>query len=331
MNTQRHAPRQTGFALMSVLIAVGVITGLVATYGRHVVVEGRSNMASTPLLESREACHSGVRFARQAMVSGTDISSATVPSGSCSADISVTTLPLGNKAVQIESVGQDGLGARRVLEMGLDATPGSELSHPSKMPTLDAGTVAALLADPSLTVTHHTSSTTLQDAELSGLHVVHPGVQLTVDDVVLTGAFVSSAVLDQTELGDYSYPLGPRVVVAGNLRVDAHPALAGLAVLLPDGTFQGTQSDARIQIHGDVVAHTFYMQAKGVLDGNVAAVMSYMNSAVDRLGIERKGHDWSSELMLGGTMEPRFLAAVPASSALSQLSGIINYWNTDGN
>lgn len=331
MKQQHKNSNSSGYVLLSVLVSVGVITGLVAAYGRHVIVEGRSGMASLPLLESREACHSGVRFARQALVSGTASSSQTVPSGSCSATYTVTSLPLGNQALSVQSVGNDGLGARRLLEVGVKPSPASVPVSPSTLPTLGASTVAALMADWSVPKTDYTQNTTLQGVELEGLLVVHPGVELVLDDVVLSGAIVSSTVMLQSELGAYDAGNAPSIVIDGNLRIDAHPSLPGVAVLLPDGAVFSGAGDARVQIHGDVAAHEVQLTHAGTLSGNVSAVCTQLasSSELDRMGMDRKGADWSGQLQLGSVQEPVFLAAVPPTTNTAALSGIINYWSQD--
>lgn len=327
---KHHArPEAAGYILLTVLIAVGVITGLVAAYGRHVIVQGRGGMASMPLLESREACFSGVRFARQSLVSGAAFGTQTIPAGMNSATYTVTPLPLGNTSLFVQSVGEDGLGARRLLEVGAKPTPDSVPVSPASLPTLDAVTVAGLVADSSLPVKHFTSSQTLQGVELSGLMVVHPDVDLVLDDVVLQGAFVSSKVLDQSEWGGYDSNIAPRLLIDGNLRIDPHASLPGVAVLMPDGAISSVGSTARVQIHGDVVAHDVQLSHSGVLAGNVSAVQSTLASPdqLDRLGLNREGIDWSSELQLGGVHEPVFLAAVPPATDSIPLGGIVDFWS----
>ncbi len=321
-------PRESsGYVLLSVLVAVGVITGLVAAYGRHVVVEGRSGMAAGPLLEAREACFSGVGFARQSVVTGAAAGTQTIPSGSCSATISVASLPLGNQALVVQSLGVDGLGARRTLEVGVTPSPDSAPSGPATLPTLGASTVAALLADSSVAKHQITRATVFQGVELDGLLVVHPGVQLTLDDVVLEGAVVSSTVMDGSPLGAYDADGAPTLRIDGNLRIDPHPSLPRVAVVLPDGAVASGPGDARVQIFGDVVAHDLALSHAGTLSGHVAAVQQSLSGSLDRLGADRREDDWSQQLDMGGRVEPVFVAAVPPSTDVGALGGIIDYWS----
>jgi len=323
--------RQDGFALLAVLLAVGVIAGLVATFGRHVIVDARAGMASPEVLASREACHSGLLYSRQALVSGTAVANVSLPVDECTATISVAPLAGGHQAVHVESLGSDGLGARRQFELGLAPAAASAPTEPTALPTLANETVDSLLANGSLEVHHYSHSQTLQGVELSGLLVIHPGAQVTFDDVVLHGAIVSSSVMSQTLFGDFDLEHAPQALVAGNLRIDPHPALPGVAVLMPDGVLTSTLGDARLQIHGDVVAHDVVLHQPGALAGNVAAVHADLvdESVLDRLGIERQGLPWSPMLQLGGAQEPIFVAAVPPATDLGALAPIIDFWQQD--
>ncbi len=327
-------PRTTdgpaGYVLLTVLLAVGLITGLVATYSRHVVVQARSSMASPKLLESRETTHSGVRFARQALVSGATLQSGAVPAGDGTATIAVSELPLGNQAVAVEAVDADGLGARRRFELSMLPTANSQPDGPSSLPTLDADTIQGLAADPTLQLHGIAADTTLADTELSGLVVVRAGVTLTLENVVLEGAIVSESVISQAPLAGYDPAVAPRVVVDGDLRIDSHASLPGLALLLPDGAVASGASDARVQIHGDVVAHDVSLLHPGVLAGNVSAVQLQLagEDVLDRLGIDRKGLPWAPDLELGGVQEPRFLATVPPSLGPGALDAITGFWSS---
>lgn len=328
LRTQKDGP--AGYVLLTVLIAVGLITALVATYGRHVVVQARSSMASPKLLQSRETCHSGVRFARQVLVSGSTLQSGAVPAGDGSALIAVGELPLGNQSVSVEAVDADGLGARRRFELSLLPTANSEPDGPWSLPTLDADTIQGLASDPTLQLHGIASDTTLSDIELSGLVVLMPGVTLTLQDVVLEGAIVSASVISQAPLATYDPAVAPRVVVDGDLRIDSHPSLPGLAMLLPDGSIASGPSDARVQIHGDIVAHDVTLMHPGVLGGNVSAVSMQLASedVLDRMGIDRKGMPWAPDLELGGIQEPRFLATVPPSLGPGALDAITGFWTS---
>jgi hypothetical protein len=194
---------------------------------------------------------------------------------------------------------------------------------------LDGASVSSLAADSSLPKQHFMTSTTLQGQELTGLLIVHPGVDLVLDDVLLTGAIVSSAVMDQSEMGAYDANTAPHIVLDGNVRIDPHSALPGVAVLMPDGAVSSSLGDARVQIFGDVVAHDVELTHAGTFAGNVSAVNAQVapSSVLDRLGIDRKGLDWSGELQLGGVQEPVFLAAVPPVTSADALSGIVDFWS----
>ena len=327
-----HPSQPAGFTLFTVLLAVSVMAGLVVAYGRHVVVSGRGGMASPPLLAAREACHSGLAFARQAMVAGKQELPSTIPVGDALAGLSVAETPSGHAVMSVESFGGDGLGARRQAELALRPSPVTSPADPSSLPTLDAGTVAALKADKWLAVQHVKESARIDHEEVTGLLVVHPGVELQLADVVLHGAVISSSVLDQDTPASFDPDAAPRLLVDGNLRIDPPIALPGVAILMPEGTVASSAVDARIQIHGDVVACEVSLLHKGVFSGQVAGVHVALADSVslDRLGFDRKPPEWSPSLQLGGASEPVFLAAVPASTDVGSLSPIIDYWTQDG-
>jgi hypothetical protein len=318
-----------GFALVAVLLAVAFMAGLVATYGRHVVVAGRSGMASPALLASREACHSGLTVTRQALVAGEGVVPSSIPTGDGLATVTVAMTPGGNHSVSVRSLGGDGLGARRTAEIALQPRPDSAPAGPASLPTLSAATVDALLADGSLALYEITTSQRIEDAELTGLLVVHAGVELQLADVVLHGAVISASVLLQVTPQEFDSVQAPRLLLDGDFRVDPPSALPGLAILMPDGVVGSGSVPARIQIHGDVVAHDVSLAHEGVLAGHVLAVTSALAdiALLDRVGLERRPVEWSPALDLGGAGEPAFLAIVPASTSAGALSAIIDYWH----
>lgn len=327
-----HARSSRGFTLIAVMLAVVVMVGLVAAWGRHVVIAGRGGLASHALLASREACHSGLTFARQAALSGAEEIPAAIPCGEAVAHLTVTATGDGDQLLSVESLGQDDLGARRTLVLGRQGVAASAPDGPAALPTLGAATVAQLLADPWLAVHHVQVPTVLQGAELSGLYVVHPGARLELADVVLHGAVVSAAVLTQAQPGAFDPSMAPRLRVAGNLRIDPSIALPGVAILMPDGRVESAPVDARIQIHGDVVAHDVSLLHAGALAGHVAGVQVALAEPglLDRLGFDRRPPPWSPMLDLGPASEPTFLALAPPDGSLGALSGIIDYWKQDG-
>lgn len=318
----------SGFTLFAVLLAVAFMAGLVATYGRHVVVAGRGGMASPALTDSREACSSGLSIARQSIVSGGGATAGTIPAGDVATTYSVVSKPNGHQLVSVESMGGDGLGARRQAELAIRQSPNSVPSGPGSLPTLSASTVQAVLYDGTLARIPITTSQRMEHVEITGLLVVSPGVELQLADVVLHGAVISSSVLAQTVYGNYDAATAPRLLVDGNLRIDPVSALPGVAILMPEGAVTSSGVDARMQIHGDVVAHVVSLQHKGVLDGHVLGMQVTLAdpALLDRLGFDRKPPEWSPALNLGGASETVYLATVPPTASLGSLSGIINYW-----
>ena len=85
---------------------------------------------------------------------------------------------------------------------------------------------------------------------------------------------MSSKVLDQSDLGDYNASSAPQIIIGGNLSIEPHSSLSGVAVLMPDGAVSTMSSTARVQIYGDVVAHDVQLTLAGTLAGNVSAVQA---------------------------------------------------------
>ena len=334
MRTHAHRPRgprparPAGFTLITVLVLLCIMAGLVAAYGRHVIISGRGGMSSPALAAARETCRSGLTLARQTILSGDGTVPATVPAGDGLAGITVTTVADGHEQFSIQSMSQDGLGAKRTAELALQPVASSSPAGTSDLPTLSGTTVSALLANPAVHLHHITSATTLQSADLTDLYVVHPGVQLQLSDVVLKGAVISSAVLAGAPYGNYNAGQAPRLLIAGNVRIDPASWLPGLTILMPDGIVSTAAADARIQIHGDVVAHDISLLMPGAFEGHAAGVSVALAdpSLLDRLGFDRKPPDWSSSLDLGLASEPVFLATVPPSTSTASLAAIIGYW-----
>ncbi len=201
-------------------------------------------------------------------------------------------------------------------------------SGPGSLPTLSASKVQAVLYDGTLPRYQITASQRIEHAEITGLLVISPGVELQLADVVLHGAVMSASVLDQAVYGNYDAATAPRLLVDGNLRIDPPSALPGLAILMPEGSVNSGAAGARIQIHGDVVAHSVSLLQKGALSGHVLGMqVTLANSTLlDRLGFDRKPPEWSPALNLGGASEAVFLATVPAAASPGSLTPITDYW-----
>lgn len=323
-----HRPRhERGYALLSILLAVGVAAAFASVYGRHVVVDGRANLSSDQLQEAREACHSSLAVMRQSLVAGS-----TPPSGAATgldAVVGVQQGGSGHQILEAVAVSPDGFGARRVAEMALDPAADSAPSGSGKLPTLSSATVSDLLTDGNLQRTDYHGSVSITGETLEGLLVVHDGAMLVLSDVIVNGTIVSADSLDvDGNLGRFNSGTAPAVLLDGNVRLEAGDELPGSAIVMPDGIVLTTGTDARLQIHGDVVAHVAILGQPGALGGNVSAVAPYLHPGLDRLGAERKPGSWSDGLDLGGSQEPRFVAFPTPSSSLSELGPILDYWST---
>lgn len=320
---------QAGFALVSVLLAVGLMAGFVAAYGTHVVMGEHGNLASTPLLSSREACQSALSVAHQGLLSGADDPAAQLTVGHADVSITVSDVADDQQLVDIQATTGGGVGSRRRALVALQPSAAAAPAAATDLPSLDSATVSALLSDDDLPRLHVTSSTRLEDVDLEGLLIVHAGAELQLAGVVLQGCVISAAVLSVDGVEAFDADTAPRLVLDGDVRLDSHPALDGVAILMPDGIVDGGASDARIQVSGDVVAHDVDLQLQGALDGHVSAVNSTLADAasLDRIGADRRPEAWTSPLDLGGTRQAVELAFVTPSTSLEALAPIIGFWN----
>ncbi|RKY21068.1 MAG: hypothetical protein DRQ55_05660 [Planctomycetota bacterium] len=327
---RRAAPasqRTPGFVLVSVLIAVSVIMSFVASFGRHVVVDGRWSHASAFLLQSQETCHAGLSAARQALVSGLGLVSGPLAAGDGSADVLVHSSSDTLQQFDLSALGDDGLGVRQVLELAYQPVAASTPESSEQLPELAPASLSALLSNPDVEQIDLHGYQRLEHSVLTGVFVLYPNTVLELDDVVIQGALVTASALGGPSLTAFDAATAPTVLLDGNVRIDALSALDNLAVLMPDGVISSTSQDARLSLHGDIVAHTVELGFAGVLDGNVVSVEpAVISPLLDRVGRERKPRSWSQDLDLGGVLQPVSLAFVPQVWSLQQLAPIITYW-----
>jgi hypothetical protein len=324
----RNAPATAGFALIGVLIIVGLVATLSATYAHHVIAGAKSNLASPSQMQAQETCRSSLELARQAMLTGATVQSSVVDSKGATTTLSVTQTAADTRSISVLTSHPDGSGASTQVSAVMVPDPSDTPSGPDALPHLSGATISALLADSSVPRLHYTADTVVSGADLAGLLVVHDGVTLTLSDVVLAGAIVSEAAVTGGAIGAFDILSAPELVIAGNLRIDGLDALPSVAILMPDGALSTTSFDGTVQLVGDVIAHSVSLNMGGTLSGHVQAVMSSsLSSELDLIGSERKPLAWSTDLEFGDVWDASSLAVLPATSSIASLSAITDYWS----
>ncbi len=310
-----------GFVVIAVLLVISVIAVMGTAYVRHVDADRRDSELSAQALDRRAALESGAEVARKAVHVGKALDMTHVDAGQSSADIESGTVAPSRSRLFVRAVGDDGVGATALAETAW--VPMGEAEHPDALPRLDSSALYDLLADTS--VTHHvvTGSTTISDTVLEGVVVVSNSSVLYLSDVAVNGCIVSEDALTGGDFGDYDKATLPAVVINGNVRIDAADFLPGVAVCMPDGLLMTSSAESRIQIDGDVVAHSLFLEQPGTLSGSVAAVESTLHASFDRPGAGRRPQEWSPSLDTSrAPMDVDFMAFVPRVVTVDDLTAI---------
>lgn len=321
-NSQRS---QSGFALLAVMMLVGLIGMISATYLRNVILESQSSPASKPIVDAGEAVHSGLQWGRQALRSGVNVTSTTVDNGQTTASVLITQLGNDRASILSRSVNADGLGATMMTEASRIKQVNTD--NPDTLPQIDEATLTALVADPTVPKLYYGGMQRIEDVDLYGLVIIQNYATIYFDNVTIEGAIVSEDALQSGSLGNYDPTSAPTVILDGNLRVDSASFLPGVAMLLPDGIIRDWISPASVQLDGDVIAHTIMLNnVSGALHGNIASVAPLeLSTNVEQPGANRTPLEWSDSLDMGGTWEIESLAFVPRVSTISELDAITGF------
>jgi len=325
-NERCNARHQSGFAIIAVLLLVGVIGMISATYLRNVILDSGNSAVGRPAIDAREAVHSGLQWGRQALRSGTPITSTTVSSGSRTATVTVTDLPNDRASILSRAIDSNGLGATVLTETSRRREAITE--SPDSLPSLDAATIASLLADPTVPKLYFSGTQRIEDTDLTGLIIVQDYAALYLDNVTVHGSIVSQAVLDTTTpLGDYDPISAPAVILDGNLRIEPADFLPGVAMLLPDGVVRDWTSATSVQIEGDVIAHTVMLDTvSGSCLGNIACVAPLgLSPDVELPGSTRAPRDWAGVLDMSGAWDVETMAYIPRVMTSSDVSAIAEF------
>ena len=310
-----------GFVLVAVLILVAVVALLGTTYARHVTLGNRSSPASVASMRASDEVDSGLQIARQLLrTRGTAANAALAAGGS----LAVSDLGGAHSRVALRSVDNRGLGSTLLLEVA--RAPLLPAAGPDELPRPRADVVAALLANAAVPKTWISGLTTIQNADLDGLVVIQTRAVLTVSGVCVRGAIVSEQTLTNLPFGAYDVIDAPVLLVAGDLRIEPRPELPGVALVMPDGNVTTTALSPRLQLDGDVVAHSLILGGTGALGGNVATVVApSLAAALQRPGAGRAPRAWAAALELGDNSDVLSLAVVPRVQTPADLPAIVGF------
>jgi hypothetical protein len=343
-SNHRCPPRdQAGFTIVAVLILVGLMAALATTYSRHVIVYAQASEVSEATLEARELIDSQIEFIIQSQRVGMAVESSRVLDAITGGwvghgehlEADETAMTVGSMAasgsttedrssVLTSVMSPNGMGATHLIETG--RVPILIATHPDTLPVIADDVRIDVMNDSSVPKIYYTSSTLVQDTELTGLIIVSPAAVLTLDNVIVRGAIVSEGAADGSELGDYSAFLAPQLVIQGNARILSDSFLGDLAVLMPDGSITTSGATARLQIEGDVIAHTAQLDCPGAVVGNIATVDALVvGSDMQRVGFGREPQDWSAVLDHHDAWETEFVAFLPRNVTLTDLAAITDF------
>ncbi len=323
---------------MAILILVSIMASMAATFSRHVIVDSQATIVSSTMLDSAVLLDSERDFVLQSQRVGRTVSKQSVDSA-----LSVGKLGDGIQKSHAEKkmvladmvdgerskvfsqvLAKNGLGATRLLETA--RVPAVLTSAPDELPSLDTTVAWNVLNDVDIEVLQVTTDLTLSGVEFEGVLVVHESVVLTLNDVIVRGAILSAASSSDSVLSAHSQFSQPQVVFTGVTRLLEADFLPGLAIHMPDGRVVADHALARVEIRGDIVAHSLSLQSKGSFEGNSATVQDpVIGASVDRIGAGRTPREWSSVLDHQGVWEAQFIAVIPRELELSDVTAITQF------
>jgi hypothetical protein len=319
-----------GYILVALLLLVGAMASIGATFSRHVVVRAHTTSLNTSFLEAQEIADSQVEFVIQSDRAGIPVIGSkileAVRSEAAHHDTTLAVATLANDRMRIglQALPTDGMGVTRLIEVERIAAPKN--LDPDTLPRLAATSLAALAADLTIPRTIYTSSATVSNTILEGLVIIQTGVALTLDNVIIRGAILSEGSLQTDPLGDFEPLAAPQLIVGGNVRILAGDDLPGLAILMPDGIISTTNADARVQIVGDTVAHDITLGCPGSLRGRLANVGApVLHVDIEQIGAGRSALPWSPALDSHGAFDTVSIAFVPRSLTVDDLTALTDH------
>lgn len=328
MKTHGYPRRpEAGFAVVAVLLLVGLIATFSATYMRHTLMQGSTNPTTRSATQSREAVMSGLQFAQQAMLVGKEITSTTIAVDGKAATLTLADLGDNRARCDVTSVNSYGLGSSLVAEVARVPSGLPQYNHPDQLPRIPQEKVDEIMNDSTIPKHWYGGSQHIRDTELQGVVIVENAAGLWLDNVVIEGVIVSEDALVDDPFGDFSWSDVPCAITEGNLTIHPGSFLPGVSVVMPDGVFTTMGgNDYSIQIEGDAIAHTLEFNRPGSLRGNVAHVATLVtHSSLERPGHGRGFTPWAEGLDMRGVWDNEFLAFVPRYTSVSELDKITGF------
>jgi len=336
-NDVEPSPSEGGFAILAVMVMVGVFAMVATTFSRHVIIHERSSTVSEAAFEANEIIDSQIDFVLQSQNTGEAVDHEKLVAAVASGSVGV-----GGTAVKhdlefdYDSVGSDrmslqtkvlsthGTGATRLIEAG--RAPRGIGSDPDSLPQVDSEVLSDLLTGLSIPRFTVANDTIIEDAELNGLVIVKSGAELTLRDVILEGSIISHNAIKGYDIGSFHDATAPKVIIDGSVRIRSGDFLEDVAVLMPDGVFETADSDSRLIINGDVVAHRVVLEGEGATNGNIASADdAVIGSGMMQVGSGRGSDTWSDALDTQDSYETTFFAIVPRKVDLQALGNITAY------
>ncbi len=316
--------RQSGFALLMVLMLVGLCSVMGVTYLRHVALTHEDSALARQSTDASDAVDSAVNWGRQVLRVSPGVSSATVGNGGRSASVQVADLDDGHGSILARAVDSSGIGSTSLLEVARRATP--DTTGPATLPTIPPATLTSLLLDGSIPKTYLGGTQTISDTDYTGILVLEDGADITFDNVTLLGLLTTDRVVHGSPFDEFDPDEAPTARVAGNFRIDSGSFLSGVAVMLADGRFLSTGTAASLQITGDVLAHTLDFSGIGAIHGNLASVTPFsLDAQIDQPEAGRLPAAWSDQLEMGTMWDLDYVAWVPLISTAVDVTAITDF------
>ncbi len=327
----RSRPRhERGYILVALLLLVGAMASIAITYSRHAVIHAHSSSVNSSFVEAHEIAASQLEFVMQSDRAGIPVNAdkilGAVKSETTRHDTSLSVAALGNDSVRLglQALAPDGMGVTRLIEV--ERMPAPTNLDCNTLPRLEESARLSLTAGKPVPTFTYSTSTTVSNTVLEGLVVIETGVQLTLDNVIVRGMVISGHSLTAALFPVFDPNTAPELVVGGNVRILASDIAPGLAVLMPDGVITTSDSDARLQIVGDVAVHDLTLGCPGTVRGRVASVGDpLLHIDVAHIGAGRAPISWSSALTAQGAFETVSMAFVPRPLVIGDLSTLTDY------
>ena len=309
--------------MLCVVLVIAALSVVGTTYIQHVETVRRDREVAVNAMGGRKAVESGAEIAKQSLQLQRDMADTEITAGTDTVAIQAQDLADGRSRVLLQAVQRDGIGATLLAET--QWVPSGQGSVPDDLPRVDATVMADLLADVNVTKHWVSGQTTWSDTTVEGLVIVQNSSALVLDDVVIKGAIVSEDSTFASSLGDYDMSTTPTVLISGDVRIDSDASvLEGVGLCMPDGTVMSYADQGRVQVDGDVIAHTLRVLCPGTILGNVASVEDVdFHDDFERPGHGRVPQAWSDILDTDAVhQDVGFMAFVPRRPTMGALETI---------